>query len=110
MWAAGRRASKPLPRCARWAIKEPVTLICEELHPPYQRPPLSKDYLAGKQEADNLPLRAPVYFENHRIELRLGERAASIDRKGHQVKLASGVAVPYEKLVLATGRATAPFR
>jgi 3-phenylpropionate/trans-cinnamate dioxygenase ferredoxin reductase subunit len=83
--------------------QEPVTLIGEELHPPYQRPPLSKDYLAGKQAADNLPLRAPVYFENHCIELRLGERVAAIDRKAHQVKLASGVAVPYEKLVLATG-------
>src|SRR5579863_9850281 len=79
--------------------QEPVALIGEEPHFPYQRPPLSKDYLAGKMAADSLPLRAPVYFENQRIDLRLGERAAAIDRKARQVKLASGVAVPYEHLV-----------
>ncbi len=90
--------------------QEPVTLIGEEPHLPYQRPPLSKDYLAGKMQADSLPLRAPVYFENHHIDLRLGERAAAIDRKAHQVKLASGVAVPYDKLVLALGARNRPLQ
>ena len=90
--------------------QEPVMLIGEELHLPYQRPPLSKDYLAGKMAADSLPLRAPVYFENHHIELRLGQRAAAIDRKAHQVKLASGEAVPYEKLVLALGSRNRPLQ
>jgi 3-phenylpropionate/trans-cinnamate dioxygenase ferredoxin reductase subunit len=90
--------------------QEPVTLIGEERHLPYQRPPLSKDYLAGKMAADSLPLRARVYFENHHIDLRLGERAVAIDRKAHQVKLASGVAVPYDKLVLALGARNRPLQ
>src|SRR5579864_341352 len=90
--------------------QEPVTLIGEETHLPYQRPPLSKDYLAGKLTADSLPLRARVYFENHHIDLRLGERAAAIDRKARQVKLASGVAVPYEHLVLALGARNRPLQ
>src|SRR5690349_1685592 len=90
--------------------QEPVTLIGEEPHLPYQRPPLSKDYLAGKLAADSLPLRAAVYFENHHIDLRLGERATAIDRKARQVKLASGVAAPYEKLVLALGSRNRPLQ
>src|ERR1700746_36855 len=87
----------------------PVSLMGEERRLPSQRPPLSKDYLAGKMAADSLPLRAPVYFENHHIELRLVERAAAIDRKAHQVKLASGEAVLYEKLVLALGSRNRPL-
>jgi len=80
----------------------PVTLIGDEPYDPYQRPPLSKEYLLGKQSADQLPLRAPVYYQKHNITLRMGETATRIDRAEKRVPLAAGN-VPYDKLILATG-------
>jgi len=80
-----------------------VTLICEEPHAPYQRPPLSKDFLAGKQDAGGLPLRAPVFYEKHRIDLVLGDKVARIDREAKLVHLAGGATVSYGHLILAVG-------
>ena len=62
-----------------------VTLIGEEPHAPYQRPPLSKDYLAGKSDADSLPLRADVFYQNNRIELLTGVRVTAIHRGEHEL-------------------------
>jgi len=81
----------------------PVTLICEEAHAPYQRPPLSKDFLMGKQEADSVFLRALAYYEKHRIDLVLGDRATEINRGARLVHLAGGGTVAYEQLILAVG-------
>jgi 3-phenylpropionate/trans-cinnamate dioxygenase ferredoxin reductase subunit len=83
--------------------QEPVTLIGEERHAPYQRPPLSKEYLLGKQTADHLPLRAPNFYENHQIVLRTGQRVTSINRAAKCVVLESGDEVSYDKLILAVG-------
>jgi len=80
-----------------------VTLICEEAHAPYQRPPLSKDFLTGKQEADGVFLRALAYYEKHRIDLILGDRVTEINRGGRLVHLAGGGTVAYEQLILAVG-------
>lgn len=82
--------------------QESVTLIGDEPHLPYQRPPLSKEYLLGKQGADHLPLRAPVFYEKHGITLRIGETVASIDREAHRVRTNKGE-LSYGKLILATG-------
>src|ERR1700682_4070390 len=71
------------------------TLICENPHSPYQRPPLSKDFLTGKQEADSVFLRAPAYYEKHRIDLVLGEPATEINRGAKLVHLAGGGTVGY---------------
>lgn len=81
----------------------PLTLVGAEPHPPYDRPPLSKQYLAGETDAAALALRTPAYFENHRIELMLGSRVDRIDRSRGAVVLSSGARLPYERLVLATG-------
>ena len=80
-----------------------VTLICEEVHAPYQRPPLSKDFLTGKQQQDSVFLRALVYYEKHRIDLILGDRVTEINRGGRLVHLAGGGTVAYEQLILAVG-------
>ena len=80
-----------------------VTLICEEPHAPYQRPPLSKQFLLGKQQSESLPLRALSFYEKHRIDLILGDRATEINRGGKRVHLAGGGSVPYEHLILALG-------
>ncbi len=80
-----------------------VALICEEVHAPYQRPPLSKDFLVGKQDADSVFLRALAYYEKHRIDLILGDRVTEINRGGRLVHLTGGGAVAYEQLILAVG-------
>jgi len=86
-----------------------ITLICEEPHAPYQRPPLSKDYLLGKQQEDNLGLRALSYYENHHIDLILGERAERIDRASKTVHIAGGGRVNYDYLILAVGARNRPL-
>jgi 3-phenylpropionate/trans-cinnamate dioxygenase ferredoxin reductase subunit len=80
-----------------------ITLLSDEADPPYQRPPLSKAFLKGQMDLAGLPLRAEKFFIDHRIDLRLGEKAMRIDRPGKFVELSSGASVPYDQLILATG-------
>src|ERR1700694_1868088 len=87
----------------------PITLIGEEPHIPYQRPPLSKAFLAGKQEARHLALRPESYYATQRIDFLAGETVTSIDRTARRVTLSSGGAVPYETLVLALGARVRPL-
>jgi NADPH-dependent 2,4-dienoyl-CoA reductase/sulfur reductase-like enzyme len=70
---------------------------------PYDRPNLSKDYLAGTAPEDWIPLRPRRFYAENGIDLRLGTEAAAIDLAQHKVKLASGAAVAYTKLLIATG-------
>jgi len=81
----------------------PVTLIGEEPHLPYQRPPLSKDFLLGKQHAHQLALRPSQFYTANRMELLAGERVKEIDLAAGQVRLASGSRLAFDHLVLATG-------
>src|ERR1700730_2329025 len=87
----------------------PITLIGEEPHIPYQRPPLSKAFLAGKQEVRHLALRPAPYYATQRIDLLAGETVTGIERATRQVRLFSGGAVPYETLVLALGARVRPL-
>jgi 3-phenylpropionate/trans-cinnamate dioxygenase ferredoxin reductase subunit len=80
-----------------------VVLVGAEEHLPYERPPLSKDYLAGKAELDSIFVHTAGWYEEQRIELRLGTEVISIDRPAHQVELADGSRLDYTKLLLATG-------
>jgi 3-phenylpropionate/trans-cinnamate dioxygenase ferredoxin reductase subunit len=82
---------------------ETVTVVCDEHWLPYQRPPLSKDFLLGATSEQNLVLRDNAFFSNERIDLVLGHRAIEVDRKSRRVVLAGGAAVDFEKLVIATG-------
>jgi 3-phenylpropionate/trans-cinnamate dioxygenase ferredoxin reductase component len=80
-----------------------IILIGEEPGLPYQRPPLSKGFLAGKQEIESTALRPEGFYTSHRIDVIASERVTGIDRIGLQVELASGKRIPYDKVVLATG-------
>jgi NADPH-dependent 2,4-dienoyl-CoA reductase/sulfur reductase-like enzyme len=77
-------------------------VIGEEPHPPYDRPPLSKDVLAGEWEIDRLPL-APVAVDDMAVEWRLGVAARSLDLDARKVELEDGSAVAFDGLVIATG-------
>lgn len=80
-----------------------IRLIGDEPVLPYQRPPLSKDYLGGKIGLDLLLMRPAAFYDEHRIELLSGARAEAIDRAARTVRLASGARIEYDRLVLATG-------
>lgn len=80
----------------------PVTLIGDEPWLPYSRPPLSKSFLKGDTQVEDLFLRPADWFTASDIALRLGQRALAIDRAGRRVRLADSE-IAYETLVLATG-------
>ena len=80
-----------------------ITLVSEEPEHPYQRPPLSKQYLAGKLERRRLLLRQPGYYESKGVDTLPGRRVVSIDRQGRHALLDSGEELRYDRLVLATG-------
>src|SRR5258708_67952 len=83
---------------------EPITLIGEEPHIPYQRPPLSKGFPLGTQDLESIELRPAKFYQDHRINLIAGKRVTSIDRAARQISVAQqGSRIPYEKLVLAVG-------
>lgn len=79
-----------------------ITLIGDEAHLPYQRPPLSKAYLKGEMSRDSLTLRPADALAAQGVTLQLGTKVTGIDRAGHMV-LTDGEAIPYDRLVLATG-------
>ena len=80
-----------------------VTLIGDERERPYERPPLSKEYLLGKAEREKAFVHPEGWYAEHDVDLRLGTTVTSIDRSSHQVAVADGDAVPYDKLLLTTG-------
>jgi 3-phenylpropionate/trans-cinnamate dioxygenase ferredoxin reductase subunit len=82
---------------------ETVTVVCDEHWLPYQRPPLSKDFLLGATSKQNLVLRDDAFFANERIDLLLGHRAIEVDRRAKRVVSAGGATLDFDKLVIATG-------
>jgi 3-phenylpropionate/trans-cinnamate dioxygenase ferredoxin reductase subunit len=86
-----------------------ILLVGDEPCIPYERPPLSKAYLAGETGLDGLWLRPKTFYQKERIELELGETATAIDRQTRHVELASGRKVAYDRLVLATGTRSRPL-
>jgi NADPH-dependent 2,4-dienoyl-CoA reductase/sulfur reductase-like enzyme len=81
----------------------PITLLGIEPHPPYERPPLSKELLAGAVPVEKTYLRPAAWYAEHEIDLRLGAEAVEIDRAASRVRLADGTNVAYDALMLTTG-------
>jgi len=80
----------------------PVTIVGDEPDLPYQRPPLSKEFLKSSEDA-GLPLKGEAFYAAKDITLRLGRHAASIDRERRELELAGGERLAWDHLVLATG-------
>jgi 3-phenylpropionate/trans-cinnamate dioxygenase ferredoxin reductase subunit len=80
-----------------------IVLVTDEENRPYERPPLSKDYLQGKAERDSVFVHPETWYAENNVDLRVGTAATAIDRAAHEVRLADGTSVRYDKLVLATG-------
>ena len=86
-----------------------ITLVAEEPHLPYQRPPLSKNYLAGQMSAQQLLLKQAAFYFEKSIEVVIGARAQSIDRANARVQLGTGRPIEYETVLLATGARPRPI-
>lgn len=80
-----------------------ITLIGEEPHIPYQRPPLSKQYLAGEQGLERVYLRPDKFYADKGIAVQAGVRVEAIDRAARRVTTSEGQALAYDRLLLATG-------
>ncbi len=97
---AGLRASEAL---RRGGFTGTLTLVGAEDHLPYDRPPLSKQVLAGEWDIDRVWLRQPDDYEPLGLDLRLGRRATDLDIEGREVVLHGGERLPYDGVILATG-------
>ncbi|MFI5767625.1 NAD(P)/FAD-dependent oxidoreductase [Streptomyces sp. NPDC051658] len=80
-----------------------VILLGDERDHPYERPPLSKGYLSGKEERDSVFVHEAAWYAGADIELHLGQPVTSLDREARAVQLGDGTVVHYDKLLLATG-------
>lgn len=81
----------------------PVRLVTYDPHPPYNRPPLTKDFLRGEVGRDALPLEEPSFYDEQDIELLLDRRAVDLDPRTRQLVLDDGLRLAYDACVLATG-------
>jgi 3-phenylpropionate/trans-cinnamate dioxygenase ferredoxin reductase subunit len=99
----GQAGAQAVDTLRREGFDGRVVLIGDEPCLPYQRPPLSKQYLAGEMAAERLPFRHQAFYDQHRIELRLGVLAARIHPAARRVELAAGEAFTYDRLLLCTG-------
>jgi apoptosis-inducing factor 3 len=98
--AAGNAAAEVL---RREGYAGPVTILSADEAGPYDRPNLSKDYLAGNAPEEWIPLRSADFYRAQGIELQLGARVAAIDPGDREVRLTGGRRYPYGALLLATG-------
>ena len=100
---AGQAAAQAVDTLRRKGFRESIVVVGDEPHFPYQRPPLSKKYLAGALEAGRLLIRPAHFYAEHGIEVRLGQHVRSIDRAAKRVTLDDGATLDYDALLLATG-------
>ena len=80
-----------------------LVLIGDEPERPYERPPLSKDYLRGEAERESVHVHEASYYDDNGIELRTGTSATAIDAEGHTVTLGDGESLAWDRLLIATG-------
>ncbi|MFD9426122.1 MULTISPECIES: NAD(P)/FAD-dependent oxidoreductase [unclassified Streptomyces] len=80
-----------------------VILIGDERDHPYERPPLSKGYLAGKEERDSVFVHGTAWYAGADVELHLGQPVTAVDRYARSVQLGDNTVIHYDKLLLATG-------
>jgi 3-phenylpropionate/trans-cinnamate dioxygenase ferredoxin reductase component len=80
-----------------------VLLVGEETERPYERPPLSKGYLLGKEKREKAFVHEPGWYDEHDVELRLGTTVTALDPAAHEVELAGSDRLRYDRLLLTTG-------
>lgn len=97
----GLAAARTAEQLRRAGYEGCVTIVSDEVHLPYDRPPLSKEVL--RSEVDDVALKPREWYDEKSITLRLGSAASSLDTAAQMVTLADGTALEYDQLVIATG-------
>jgi NADPH-dependent 2,4-dienoyl-CoA reductase/sulfur reductase-like enzyme len=97
---AGLRAAETL---RQHDVANSIVVVGDEVHRPYDRPPLSKKVLSGEWEPDRIQLRQPDVFDDLDVEWRLGNAAATLDPRARELGLADGSVLGFDGLVIATG-------
>ncbi len=105
----GHAAAQVVDSLRREGFGGRLVMVGEEPNLPYQRPPLSKKFLAGEMEVDRLPIRHAAFYESIHCELMLGNAVTAIETGTRSLRLADGSELPYEKLVLAIGGHARPL-
>ena len=106
---AGQAADQAVHTLRRKGFTGKLAVVGDEPWLPYQRPPLSKKYLAGALDRDRLILRPPHFYTEHSVETHLGHRVQEISRDTRRVRLDDGSVLPYDALLLATGSRPRPL-
>jgi 3-phenylpropionate/trans-cinnamate dioxygenase ferredoxin reductase subunit len=99
----GQAAAQAIQTLRQQSFAGAITLLCEEPLPPYQRPPLSKKYLAGELPKERLLLRPESFYAERNVTVKLGCRAMELDRGRQTLRLSDGSMLAYDRLLLATG-------
>ncbi|SCK57715.1 NAD(P)/FAD-dependent oxidoreductase [Streptomyces sp. WMMB 322] len=100
---AGLAGAKAAEALRERGFDGPLVLVGDEHERPYERPPLSKEYLQGASPREDVYVHSRDWYEDNGVELRLGVPVTSLDPGGHAVTLADGSSLPFAKLLLATG-------
>ena len=100
---AGQAGSEAATALRQAGHEGPITLLGSESHPPYRRPPLSKEYLTGKNSHEHLYVKPVQAYAKLGIDFHPGREVVELDRTNKRVSLADGDLLPYDKLILATG-------
>ena len=106
---AGQAADQAVHTLRRKGFTGKLAVVGDEPWLPYQRPPLSKKYLAGAVDRDRLVLRPQQFYTEHSVETHLGRRVEEISRDARRVRLDDGSVLPYDALLLATGSRPRPL-
>src|SRR5690349_2778472 len=97
----GLAAARTAEQLRRSQYTGPITIVSDEDHLPYDRPPLSKEVL--RAETDDVTLKPAEFYAEQNITLLLGNGARSVDTEAKTVTLADGSTLPYDEVVIATG-------
>src|SRR5512133_2274380 len=97
---AGQRCAETL---RRRGFDGRIAIVCGEPVPPYDRPPLSKELLAGSVDVGSVWLRPSEWYADNHVELLLGVRGIRLDPARHVLVVSGGRRIPYDQILIATG-------
>ena len=100
---AGHGGAQAAIALRQQAFAGSIAMIGDEPDFPYERPPLSKDYLAGEKAFERIMIRPPPFWAERDVTMLLGSRVASVDAAAHQARLEDGAAIAYGALIWAAG-------
>lgn len=100
---AGHAAGQAAASLRQAGYEGDIVILGDEAHPPYQRPPLSKQYLSGEHGLEKVYLRPEKFYTDRNIDLRTGISVTGIDPENKSVTTANGDTIDYAKLLIATG-------